>query len=285
MANPQIHVRSISLPSRLNPTDFEVELQKVKSCHISSDFPITSEAIQSGLVGLSQLYNSVQSLTAQQSIVFQDAKSMEESLSGSVELLDSCSIIRELFQMIKEKVQSLQSALRRKGLSDPSIHSDITTYFCFRKKMSKGVAKTLKTLKNLEHRIASDHSVNVESNFTSVLRQVTGITIAIFKSILVFLSLPVGFPKGWSFVSKLMLTKSVATSGEENEVVNVDSALRTIQGQLRSTGAKVVDEVQMLQKTLQNVAATVQGFEEGLERLNRKLVQTRVILLNIITHH
>ncbi|PIN21985.1 hypothetical protein CDL12_05309 [Handroanthus impetiginosus] len=276
----------LALPSRLHPTDFKVELQKVKyswQLNSTDHLPITSEAIQCGLVGLAGLYNSVEELK-QSPTIRQNAKSMEDSLSESMVLLDSCSIIRELFQMIKENVQSLQSALRRKGLSDPSIHNKITAYFCFRRKMNKCVAKTLKTLKNLEHKIGSDHSVNVESNFTSVLRQVTGITIAILKSILVFLSLPTGnHPRSWSFVSKLMLTKSGRENGLINEVGNVDFALKTIQGKLRSSGATVVDEVQMLQKTLQNFDATIRVFEGALERLNRQLVQNRVILLNIYT--
>ncbi|KAL0360457.1 UNVERIFIED_CONTAM: hypothetical protein Sradi_3730200 [Sesamum radiatum] len=244
MATLQIHSRSISLPARLDPvspTSFDqVDLQKLKS---KTAVPASSEGIRSGLLGLAELYNSVQELAQPR----RDVKSIEESLSGSVELLDSCTAIRELFQMIRENVQALQSALR-KGL-DSSVQSDISSYFCFRKKMNK---------------------------------EVVGVTVAIFRSVLVFLSSPTSARSGgWSLVSRLMVAKPVGENGAVNEVGSVDFALSSLQGKLRSDGVKVVD----VQKRLQNLEAVVEGFEGGLERVFRQLVQSRVTLLNVLTDH
>ncbi|KAL0351681.1 UNVERIFIED_CONTAM: hypothetical protein Scaly_1556800 [Sesamum calycinum] len=273
MATLQIHSRSISLPARLhpvNPTSFDqVDLQKLQVSKTA--VPVTSEGIQSGLLGLAELYNSVQELAQPR----RDVKTIEESLSGSVELLDSCTAIRELFQMIRENVQALQSALRRKGL-DSSVQSDISSYFCFRKKMNKSVAKTLKALKNFESRNGNSGS------FDNVFREVAGVTVAIFRSILVFLSSPTSARSGgWSLVSRLVVAKPVAENGAVNEVGSVDFALSSLQGKLRSNGAKAVD----VQKRLQNLEAVVEGFEGGLERVFRQLVQSRVTLLNILTDH
>ncbi|KAK6131407.1 hypothetical protein DH2020_034850 [Rehmannia glutinosa] len=264
MANPQTHFRSISLPSRLhdpiNPKNFEAQLQKLKSLQINS-VPITSEAIQTGILGLAELYNSVQL----KSSVPQDTKSIEESLSSSIQLLDVCSAIRDLFQMIKENVHALQSALRRKGQDFSSAQNDVASYFCFRKRMNKCTAKTLKTLKNLEQ-------IN---NDSGLFRQLMGITIGIFRSILVFLSGPISRPGGWALVSKVMNIKFGGCEIDViNETGNVDFALK-----MRSNGATA----QMVQKRLQNVDAMVEGFEGGLERLFRQLVQSRVTLLNILT--
>ncbi|KAK4429466.1 hypothetical protein Salat_1247100 [Sesamum alatum] len=273
MATLQIHSRSISLPARLHPVspasfDHQVDLQISKSWQVSKT--VTSEGIQSGLLGLAELYNSVQELAQPR----RDLKSIEESLSGSVELLDSCTAIRELFQMIRENVQTLQSALRRKGL-DSSVQSDISSYFCFRKKMNKCVAKALKALKNFESR-------NGDSGFDNVFREVAGVTVAIFRSILVFLSSPTTARSGgWSLVSRLVQAKPVAENGVENEVGSVDFALSSLQGKLRSNGDKAVE----VQKRLQNLEAVVEGFEGGLERVFRQLVQSRVTLLNILTDH
>ncbi|KAK6131398.1 hypothetical protein DH2020_034883 [Rehmannia glutinosa] len=268
MAVSQIHFRSISLPSRLhpiNPTNFEAELQKLKSC-LSKNVAITSETIQSGLLGLAELYNSVDQLQ-----IHQDGKSIEDSIDGSDQLLDSCSTIRELVQMIRENVQSLQSAFRRKG-QDSSIQNDINSYFCLRKKMNKCISKSLKTLKNLENKNGSNISLS------EVIIAIFKLTIAMFKCTLVFLSLPAGKSGGWNLVSRLMITKS-GDNSVISEVGCVDSALNALRNEMRSNGVTV----QTVQKRLQNVDAMVEGFEGGLDRLFRQLVQSRVTLLNILT--
>ncbi|KAG8378038.1 hypothetical protein BUALT_Bualt08G0096600 [Buddleja alternifolia] len=287
MAVSQTHYRSISLPSRLNPinsTEFEADLQKLKAVPINI---ISSEAIQTGLLGLAQLYNSVQQLTQSPSMILQqhqDGKSMEDQLEVSVELLDSCNTIRELVQMIKENVQALQSAFRRKGL-DSGIQSDVATYVCFRKKMNKFISKTLKTLKNLEHKYIGS---NENDNFIRVLREVSGITIAIFKGILGFLSCPTTKKTGgWNLVSKVMVTKSMAYGKDHSfisEMGGVDFALNTLQGRIKNSNCSVLD-LQMVQKELQNLDDCIRGFEGVLEILFRQLVQSRVTLLNILTGH
>ncbi|KAL7117636.1 hypothetical protein ACP275_03G084100 [Erythranthe tilingii] len=265
----QTHTRSISLPSRLNPTNFESKLQKIKSCQIvSAIFP--SEEIQSGLVGLAELYNSVQFST-----VSEDEKLIEESLSGSVQLLDSCSVIRELLQMMKENIHALQSALRRKGilLEYSAVQNDVAAYFCCRKRMNKLVAKSLKKLKSLE---------NIPGNILN--GELTGATVAVFKSILVFLSGPPAASR-WSLVSKMMAGKSAGENDGGRVVGSVEFALRSLHGKMRSSsnGGVTAVDVQLVQKGLQKVDAVIEGFEGGLERLFRQLIQNRVALLNIIT--
>ncbi|KAK4429467.1 hypothetical protein Salat_1247200 [Sesamum alatum] len=282
MAVSQLHFRSISLPSRLQPTGFESELQKLKSCVLSNAVPVTSEGIQSGLLGLAELYNSVQELTqspaTQQSLVLQhqqDGKSVEDALEGSVELLDSCSTIRELVQMMRENVRALQSAFRRKGLDYSSIQNDINSYLCFRKKMNKCVAKNLKKLKNLEIKNGSN---DTDQSFIKALREVTGLNAAVLKSVLMFLSWPTAKNGGWNLVSRLMLNKSVS-SVKEHSVV---SEVGCVDLALNSSNSKVVVDVQ---RSLQNLDDRVEGIEVGLERLFRQLLQTRVALLNILTDH
>ncbi|KAL3641070.1 hypothetical protein CASFOL_016038 [Castilleja foliolosa] len=267
MAPSQIHFRSISLPSRLhpiNPTGFESELQKLNSC-ISTNTPITSETIQSSLLGLAELYTSIDKLTQNH---HQDGKSIENSLESSVEFLDSCNNIRELAQMIRENVQALQSALRRKG---PTAQNDVNSYFCFRKKMNKCISKSLKTLKNLESKNGSDVSLTDQA------------TIAVFKSVFVFLSWPAGRSCGWNLVSKLMNAKSTErdSRGVISEVGCVDSVL----GAFRNGDSIKGVDLQMVIRSLQNLDDCVEGIELGLQRLFRQLMQCRVTYLNILTDH
>ncbi|XP_057796994.1 uncharacterized protein LOC131013009 [Salvia miltiorrhiza] len=271
MAFTQTHFRSISLPSRLDQVSsksLESELEKLK-CGSGS-----SESVQSGLVALAQLYNSVEEFTQKSAFHHQDEKSMEESLSQSVDLLDACSAIREVLQMMRENVHALQSAMRRKG-TDSSVQNDVAAYFSLRKKMQKTVAKTLKNLKKSESAIiksgSNQHSVSAEGDFSFVFRQIAGITIANFRSVLVFLSYAAARPSGWSLVSKFVAAKSGNDSDSVNEVENLDLGL---QGKMTSD----------VQKRLQVVDEIIEEFEGGLERLFRQLVQTRVTLLNILTN-
>ncbi|KAL3641069.1 hypothetical protein CASFOL_016037 [Castilleja foliolosa] len=258
MANPQTRFRSISFPSRSQPTNFETQLKKPKSCEVD---PISSQAIQSGLLDLA---NYVQNLTQSTNYVHQDIKSIEQSLSGSIELLDSWGAIKELFQMMKENVHALQSAIRRKGLEyNSNIQNDINSYICIRKRMSKCISKTLKTLKNLENE-------NLD---------VTGPTIALFKSVLGFLSCPAGRSGGWNLVSRLMMVKSVDRA--MSEVRCVDSVL----GAIRNGDSNKGVDLQMVLRSLQNLDDCVEGIELGLQRLFRQLMHFRVMLLNIVTDH
>lgn len=254
MAIYQTHFRSISLPSRLQSTstDFESDLQKLKSFQVSAN----SDAIQSGLLRIAQLYNSVEEITQHQ-----DEKSMEES----VELLDACSAIREVFQMMKENIQTLQSALRRKGM-DSNLLTYIDAYFCCRKRMNKSIAKTLKTLKKSEQ--------TTRRNGDCVFREITRISMAVFKSILFFLSS--GASGGLSLVSKLMSRRE--NDGVVSEVEDVELGLMSLRKMRSIDGIRVLD----VQKRLQKLEAVVEGFEGELERLFRQLVHIRVALLNNI---
>ncbi|XP_057793277.1 uncharacterized protein LOC131009891 [Salvia miltiorrhiza] len=248
MAVSQIHIRSISLPSRLHPinsTEFEAEVEKLKSSQAST-VGLTSDSIISGLVGLAELYSSMDELT-------QAPSRIDDALEGSVELLDCCSSIREVVQMMRESVRGLQSALRRNS----ALQNDVASYMGSRKRMSKCIKKILKALDRIH-----------------ASREVYALSVAVFRSALLFFSSSAVKCGGWNVVARLLLNKSAAHHGVVNEVGCVDLALSNAEF-----------DKQMLQRGLQNLESCVDGIEGALERMYRNLLRTRVNLLNILTNH
>ncbi|KAG8478128.1 hypothetical protein CXB51_027916 [Gossypium anomalum] len=292
-------VRSISLPSRVHPTCVKLEaaLNHLKAWKTSSVSTSTAgfsgETIRIGLVDLADLFNCVrETITSPQTqrtlVQYQNGRLVEEALDESVTFLDTCGKARDLLLAMKQHVQTLQSALRRRR-GDSSIETQIAAYINFRKTVKKEVAKCLGALKKLERRfVSSSTTLDVDPHLlmvVKVLRETTSITISVFQSLLLFLSVPsmktrVG---GWSKITKLI---PLLSSEREHKVINevgaVDLAFYSINGQLKSGGGMV--EVDMLQRTLKAVGATIDGFETGLDCVFRCLVQNRVTCLNIITH-
>ncbi|XP_059295145.1 uncharacterized protein LOC132048256 [Lycium ferocissimum] len=295
MANSS-HVRSISFPSRSPPEYLrvEIELNRLKTWESSSissaATPLSLNTIQEGLVGLAELYNCVQDLlksprTQQSLLKHQMGRLAEEALEASVGLIDSCGTTRELVLMMKEQVQDLQSALRRK-VGDSSIQNFFNAYISFRKKVKKDIAKSLKALKQAENKIESSTQFSSDqslSKLLTVLRQVSALTISVQRSQLYFLSTPASKAKknGWSLILKMLVTKSMASKGDEktiNEVECVDFALCSY---LHSSDFKV--DVPMIQRKLQTLNAGLEAIEAGTECLSRLLIRNRVCLLNILT--
>ncbi|XP_057469662.1 uncharacterized protein LOC130758743 [Actinidia eriantha] len=174
----QCPIRSISLPSKLNPQSIKVEdeLNKLKAWETSlvSTIPLCAETVRTGLVGLAELYICVEDLilspvTQQALLQHQNGIIVEEALEGSIGLLDSCSVVQDSLAMMKEHVQDLESVLRRKG-GDLSVGSNIDAYMCCRKKVKKEIGKGLRELKKSENRIGSNPLLDVNQYLSTVVR-------------------------------------------------------------------------------------------------------------------
>ncbi|GFZ09430.1 hypothetical protein Acr_21g0000290 [Actinidia rufa] len=292
----QCPIRSISLPSRLNPQSIKVEaeLNKLKAWETSlvSTTPLCAETVRTSLAGLAELYVCVEDLilspvTQQALLQHQNGIIVEEALEGSIGLLDSCSVVRDLLAMMKEHVQDLESVLRRKG-GDLSVGSNIDAYMCCRKKVKKEIGKGLRELKKSENRIRSNPLFDLNqylSMVVRVLREVSFITISVLQSIMLFLSAPASRtrPGGWSLISKLVLTRQGASKrGGEifNEVGSVDVVLKSLDGSIRSNNVKI--DVQPTMQRLQALDASIEGLKGRLDCLFRQLIRNRVSLLNIL---
>ncbi|OIW11079.1 hypothetical protein TanjilG_22886 [Lupinus angustifolius] len=276
------HVRSISLPSRLqHPSSqkIEGELKRLKSWDASSlpSSSLQSEDMKAGLKGLAELYNSVHELIVcpltQEALIHQNHH-VEKPLDMSVQLLDVCGSARELLLLMKEQVLELQSALRRKGL-DSSINSQLCGYICFRKKAKKDITKSIKVLKTMECSIKSySHSLlDVDHHLLmviNVLKELSTITISFFQKLLNFMCGK--NTRGWSMFSKMVST---------NEMDGIDIALCSFHRCIRKNDAKV--DVQIVKRRLGELDGSIIELELGLDCLFRCLIQHRVSLLNLLT--
>lgn len=287
----QVHARSISLPSRPKPDSFNIEAEQnnLKNCEFPLSDSFNSETIQSNVLQLAELYNSVQDLlesaNARKVVVkHENGAIVEEALEVSVGLLDSCSAISELYSAMKENLQILQSALRRKG-DDASV---ISSYLSFRKKAKKEVTKGIRALKQMENKEQSSlHANNMEDHLlvltTMMLKRVSVFTIPVFRSFLSYADAPSSKANSrhWtSLISKL--TASTAARGDTemcmNEVECLDFALKS---HIKSRKSKL--DMQMTGTMLETVHGRIEELESEIHSLHRLLIQHRVFLLNILT--
>ncbi|KAI3665291.1 hypothetical protein L6452_43915 [Arctium lappa] len=286
------HFRSISLPSRLTDPSCTMIHTKINELNEFGNLQVvTTQTIQSSLVRLAELYVCVDELvrspqTQQALLRHQNGTLVEDALEGSIELLDSCSTLKDLLKFTKEHVQILQSAIRRKG-GDTTLVSQIAAYLSFRKKAKKSVIKCLGSLKRLEKKMGSflfldvDHHVSM---VVKVLQEVNAIAISLLKSLLVFVSNKTKPTNGVQLLSKLV---SMSTSRHDknqtfmNELETVDFDLMSLHRNAHKGDTKNVD-VQMTLRRLFILDASLEGFEAGLDCLFRRLIQSRASLLNIV---
>lgn len=122
----------------------------------------------------------------------------------------------------------------------------------------------------------------------TALREISLITISVLQAILFRKSASGPKPKGgkWSLVSKLVRKGKVSCEGEEhhaNEIESLDAALFRLCGCAVNKDNKI-DRTQMVNKRLEALEIAFEDVEAGLNYMFRNLIQTRVSLLNILTH-
>ncbi|CAN0845466.1 hypothetical protein LINGRAHAP2_LOCUS4136 [Linum grandiflorum] len=255
MAATSFHVRSNSLPSRPHPIVSEVE---ENICRLRSSQSASTSSISDNLRNLQDLHECVDKLfelPLNQQALVQDQKFLNQLLDGSLRLLDFCNTANDALSQMKESVCQLQSVLRRKqGDVD---QSDVKQYLTLRKAVNKSIQKALN---------------NDNPEIVAVFIDIEAITITVFESLASFVS--VSRPSGWSFVSKLKQQKKVANEQEMNEFTTVDASLETLLGNKTNKCEKV-------QTQLKDLEQCIQDLEEGTECLYRRMIKSRVALLNI----
>ncbi|OAY33752.1 uncharacterized protein LOC110629760 [Manihot esculenta] len=279
------HLRSISFPSRSHPLTVSIEeqLYKLKASQSSS--------IGHKLNGLKNLLECVDDLLqlpqAQQTLSPErQSQYVQNALNGSLELLDFCDSTRDFFSQMKERVQEFELSIRRRKGRDCGLTSEVDAYMASRKNLNKAICKCLKNLKKKERNCTTavlDSNSDL-LNMISMLRGVQAIGLVVFESILSFISEPKAksVPTGWSVISKLLQTKRVSCEVEieVNEAEKIDAELLI----LKSSKEISLSQLQNLLKELEAFESSIKEAEEELESIYRRLVKTRVSLLNILNH-
>ncbi|XP_057758429.1 uncharacterized protein LOC130979090 [Arachis stenosperma] len=277
----KLHVRSNSLPNGSHPCSSRVrdQLKNLKAFEATS----TSESIVTSLSFLEDLYSSLDDLlnvASTQKIISQQQgdKCIEEILDGSMKVLDICGITRDTVMQIKENVQFLHSALRRRK-GDSTIETSIAEYNSFSKKMKKNVNKVITSLKQLQSKFGASQLLNEE--VMSVLREVIAMNVSIFQSLLTFFARPASKSKAAKWMNKLMHKGVVASEDNSencNELQLVDATLNI----LLKEGANG-SNMKVAHEQLEDLEIAIESIEIRLESLFRSMIKTKTSLLNILS--
>ncbi|CAL0313247.1 unnamed protein product [Lupinus luteus] len=283
-------IRSISLPSRSHPSTIRVEeeLRKFKSWETTSTS--TSDSICTGLSLLEDLHvglDDVLNMASTQHVVnhHKGEKCVEEVLDASVRILDICGITRDTMLQIKENVQALHSALRRRK-GDSSIEKSVAEYNFFTKKMKKNVNKLVSSLKQMDNKFGESLLLDFDNHFSSVirvLREVISMNLSLFQVIFSFLTMSSSKSKStkWFIVAKLMHKGGIAcedNSQNINEMQCVEAVLSTLLNEANNG-----EKMHATHEKLKDLESAIESIENALESIFRYLIKSRSSLLNIIS--
>lgn len=289
--NTKYHNRSNSLPSRSHPLisqcdEYLTRLRVFYSTSASS----SSSSISQQLSGLEDLHESVEKLLLLPSI--QEAfvrhcgeKWVDELLDGSLRLLDMCSSAKDALIHTKECVRELHSAIRRRS----EMTNEVQKYLASRKVVKRAIQKALDTNKSIESKSnttlnGSDYDITA---MVSLLKEVEAISVRLFESLLFLISGKKTKAKSsWSILSVMRSKREVCpeVDAELNEFSNMDNALSSVTCQKTNKCKDTTQVFENVQKHLEKLDLGNQDLEQTTERLFRRLIKTRVSLLNILSN-
>uniref|UniRef100_A0A0E0ENV1 Uncharacterized protein n=1 Tax=Oryza meridionalis TaxID=40149 RepID=A0A0E0ENV1_9ORYZ len=195
------HQRSISLPSR-PLSKVEDELHSLEACVSSPS--MTIEMISDVLRRLDDIYNSIEEimcLPSNQICSSQQRKLLDGEMECSLELLDICNAMSEVFTELKAIIQDLQVSLR-KG-DDAVLQAKIQSYI----RLVKKAKKHFKTVK----KVASNKE---DCRIVKLLSEARVITSSLFQSTMHLLSKQIEMPK-LSLISRAFQKKNLVVCNEE----------------------------------------------------------------------
>ncbi|ONK64294.1 uncharacterized protein A4U43_C07F24170 [Asparagus officinalis] len=266
------------MPSTSHPTILRVqeELDNLKARLASSR---AAEIVPDGFRSVGVVYEQIEELlrlpSSQQSIQLCQKKWIEEQLDCSLRLLDLIGAVGENLVSMREHVQDLQSAIRRKG--DQVSES--------KKKAQKIINDSLKSLKLISGQSVRCCVEDGSNQLVKVLIETREITISLLRYMLSLVSEPKTKTSTWSIVSKAITQRKVACEGEWEGATAEENINTRLQASYDCIASKDVSaiRVEKVHIGLKVVEVRMESLESGLQFLFRKLIQNRVSLLNVLS--
>ncbi|XP_049398915.1 uncharacterized protein LOC125862835 [Solanum stenotomum] len=192
----------------------------------------------------------------------------------SLRMLDVCGTTKDVLLLVKDHVHDLKCTFRRISVGENSItENKFAPFHCHRKKLKKEMLKRLHSLKGMKNNTKcidlSSSSIDNENNLmvvVNVLREVRVATMSILESLMALMSMPSPnatrkTSKGY-FGSKLLMRVNSLSSWEKCDAMTLQCA----------------------NKRLEAVELAIENLEGELECIIRRLIRTRVSLLNLLTY-
>lgn len=248
------HLRSVSLPSKslTKEAEVEAELQSLEAAASSPSSSATVAAVSDGLTRLGDVYGHIEEIvhlpSNQACTVQQQRKELDAEMERSLDLIDLCNATQESLAELKAAVQDLLAGLRRRD--DASVQAKVQSYV----RLAKNARKQLR--KAGRRAAAASGREERECSLVRLLLRARLVAASLLGSALQCLAAVakqvVTLTPRRSLVSKALQRRSKAVVCEEGQVLALE---RVVVGEL----------------------------ERGAELLFRRMVQTRVALLNVLS--
>ncbi|KAL1541192.1 hypothetical protein AAHA92_25445 [Salvia divinorum] len=257
------HTRSRSFPCGSQ----EAAIIKVGESLLSESTPSSLSSVSNRIKGLQNLYGSIDDLLLlphiQRSIAHEcSEKCVDEMMEGYIMLLDACAAAKDVVSLAKRDAQELLSGVRRRMHAEAA-----STYLSSRRKLRKMVQKASFTMRKKQNLGKGYETRPVEK----LLMDAKSATLGMISSLFFYMTGTKTHSSG-SLVAKIMESKKV----EETDFSKVDAALMSFM----QNG----DDDVKFDDVLKSMECSIQIVEDGLECLFRRLIKTRVVLLNILSH-
>lgn len=252
---------------------FDEHLSRVRASEAASTSTLPS--MSSRLADLKNLYECTDDLLQLphiQRAISQSCQNKwaDELLDGYLRLLDACTTTRDIFSQVKQSVQELLSALRRKD------RDELSGYLTSRRHSKKIIQKALKNFRKINNKqsVITPEKDNETVAVYNMMKEIESITLNLFDSFLSHISgAKMPSTNSWSLMSKLMKKDR---ESDVNEFEKVDSFIN------QKLSNK--NDVEELQNQLGDILTSIQTVEEELECSFRCLIKSRVSLLNILSY-